>query len=325
MSTGRALANRPTLDSSAVRGGVEVSVRIEDAVVRVAVADAALDVRREHELCAAGEAAVALLGLVALVVRRQRLVFGGGLQLEPADVVDDRRPAADLVAGAEAAVLRQQFDAQEAIRIEVQRHVAGAGRPIEKIGRAVDVGRAAVRVEGAQALLGVDVEAHSAVIDLPGLEAAEHEIPLRPFAEAHPGVVGVDDPRLRLGLILVGDDLRLRLDEEGPGGIGRRHAQQETSLLQIVAGAVEAGRGFADVDLLVRVVDPAVARDADAAARVIRPLRAVERHPHRAAVEAARVLLGIGGRRKAFDRTGSAALGGRRGGRRKSRRGRLER
>ena len=43
-------------------------------------------------------------------------------------------------------------------------------------------------------------------------------------------------------------------------------------------------------------------------ARVIRPLRAVERHPHRAAVETARVLLGIGRRRKAFDRPGAAAL-----------------
>jgi hypothetical protein len=40
---------------------------------------------------------------------------------------------------------------------------------------------------------------------------------LRHSPARNPDVVGVDDPaRLRLRLILVGDDLRLRLDEEVP-------------------------------------------------------------------------------------------------------------
>ena len=109
--------------------------------------------------------------------------------------------------------------------------------------------------------------------------------------------------RLRVELVQVGDQLRLRLREPGAVRVGRRDAQGEAPLPEQL-GRVVGLPEVADARALVVGVDPAVARDADADARVVRPLVALHVEPQRAAVEAADHRLRVGGRRKALDEAG---------------------
>ena len=285
-----------------------VRARREDVGDGAAEVGTEFDPGGEHELHGAGHAAI-----LVLVVRRGRgilreqpLVLAGHAELEPAEVVDERRAAAEAVEHAVVAPLGEELEAEAGQRIKVQGDVHRALRTVVEVARQVRLrDRAGPErvVVGADALVGVEVQAHAEVVDGERLEPADGDVPAFPDAGPDPQVVGTRYVRLEVQLSEVGDELRLGLREPVAVRVGRGNAQVEAPLPEQLGRVIGLAR-VADARALVVGVDPAVARDADADARIVRPLVALHVQPEGAAVKAAGHRLGVGGRRQPFDEAG---------------------
>src|SRR5665213_3089552 len=122
----------------------------------------------------------------------------------------------------------------------MERDVPRPRRTIEEIVRGVELRNgndsvgSALGIVSAKPLVGIDLEPHPRGIDVEGLKAADRHVPGLPDAGANPNIIGVYDARsgLNLILVLVGDDLGLRLDEPTPIRVSGRHPQKEPPLLE---------------------------------------------------------------------------------------------